>query len=169
LQRDIAEEAFYQSEAGYSYYNNVESPEPLKVRIDLSEQTAYFSKGDAQVGRARVATGKPGHSTPTGSFSITEKIADKRSNLYGRIYDANGAVVISDADTREDSVPSGGKYVGAAMPNWMRLTSYGVGMHAGPIPRPGQPVSHGCIRMPKNMATLLFADSRIGTPVTIVE
>ena len=168
LQKDLTDEASYVSESGYSYYNNIESPEPLKVRIDLSDQTAYFTKGAVEVGKARVATGKAGHSTPTGSFTITEKIADKRSNLYGTIYDADGNVAVSGADTRKDSVPSGGKYVGASMPYWMRLTSNGIGMHAGPIPNPGQPASHGCIRMPKDMAQLLFADSKIGTPVQIV-
>ena len=169
LQKDITGQSYYQSESGYSYYNNIDSPEPLKVRIDLSDQTAYFTKGSTEIGRSRVATGKSGHETPTGSFKITEKIVDKHSNLYGTIYDANGNVAVSGADTRKDSVPSGGKYVGAPMPYWMRLTSYGIGMHVGPIPNPGQPASHGCIRMPENMAKLLFADSKIGTPVTIVD
>ena len=158
LVKDITDEPFYQSESGYSYYNNIESSKPLAVRIDLSEQTAYFTKGDVKIGQSRVATGKEGHTTPTGSFKITEKVADKRSNLYGTIYDADGAVAVSGADKRKDSIPPGGKYVGAAMPNWMRLTSYGIGMHAGPIPNPGSPASHGCIRMPKDMSKLLFAD-----------
>ena len=168
LVKDITEQDSYISESGYSYYNNIESPDPLKVRIDLSEQTAYFTKGSVEVGKARVATGKAGHKTPTGNFTITEKVADKRSNLYGTIYDANGNVAVSGADKRKDSIPAGGEYVGAAMPYWMRLTSYGIGMHAGPIPNPGQPASHGCIRMPKDMAQLVFADSKIGTPVKIV-
>ena len=108
LVRDITDEASYVSESGYSYYNNIESPDPLKVRIDLSEQTAYFTKGAVEVGKARVATGKAGHKTPTGSFTITEKVADKRSNLYGTIYDANGNVAVSGADKRKDKIPSGG-------------------------------------------------------------
>jgi lipoprotein-anchoring transpeptidase ErfK/SrfK len=98
-----------------------------------------------------------------------EKVAGKRSNLYGRIYDANGNVVNSDADTRRHSVPRGGKFVGASMPYWMRLTSYGVGMHVGPIPNPGSPASHGCIRMPREMARVLFQNTPTGTRVTIVQ
>jgi lipoprotein-anchoring transpeptidase ErfK/SrfK len=53
------------------------------------------------------------------------------------------------------------------MPYWMRLTGSGVGMHAGPIPNPGQPASHGCIRMPLAMAETLFQHVNVGTPVTI--
>ncbi len=53
------------------------------------------------------------------------------------------------------------------MPYFMRLTSDGIGLHAGRIPRPGSPASHGCIRMPNKVATLLFERVNLGTKVTI--
>ena len=168
LQRDTDNEGAFVSESGYSYWKEMPGDGSLRVTIDLSDQTAYFFKGTVMVGKSRVATGLPQHRTPTGSFRITEKIVDKRSNLYGKIYDADGVLVNGDADTRKHSVPSGGKYVGAAMPYWMRLTSSGIGMHVGPIPNPGQPASHGCIRMPREIATILFNNVNIGTPVKIV-
>jgi lipoprotein-anchoring transpeptidase ErfK/SrfK len=65
-------------------------------------------------------------------------------------------------------VPSGGSFVGAKMPYWMRLTGNGVGMHAGYIPNPGSPASHGCVRMPYDMVTKLYSIAPVGTPVTIV-
>ena len=156
-------------ESSYSYWADASAESPLHVKIDLSEQTAYFFRGDRKVGQSRVATGKYGHSTPTGSFTIMEKVANKRSNLYGRIYDSNGNVVVSDADTRKHSVPRGGKFVGAPMPYWMRLTGYGIGMHVGAIPNPGRPASHGCVRMPRHMARTLFEKAPTGTQVTIVQ
>jgi lipoprotein-anchoring transpeptidase ErfK/SrfK len=152
----------------YSYWSDEEVSAPLRVRIDLSEQTAYFFRGDVKVGQSRVATGTAGHSTPTGSFTISQKVAAKRSTLYGRIYDAGGKVVVHDADTRRHSIPEGGKFVGCPMPYWMRLTGSGVGMHVGPIPNPGSPASHGCVRMPREMARTLFAKASAGTRVTIV-
>ena len=168
LQRDLDMEPTYQAESNYSYWNDRPGDGPLRVTLDLSEQTAYFFRGTVPIGKSRVATGLPEHRTPTGSFTITEKVVDKRSNLYGKIYSASGDVVISDASTRKHSVPAGGRFVGASMPYWMRLTSSGIGMHVGPIPNPGQPASHGCIRMPRAMAKVLFANSEIGTPVEIV-
>jgi lipoprotein-anchoring transpeptidase ErfK/SrfK len=54
------------------------------------------------------------------------------------------------------------------MPYWMRLTSYGIGMHAGVIPKPGETASHGCIRLPKELAPVLYDAVKVGTPVTIV-
>ncbi|NNC89224.1 MAG: L,D-transpeptidase [Akkermansiaceae bacterium] len=152
----------------YSYWADDGSGERLRVKIDLSDQTASFYRGSRKVGQSRVATGKAGHRTPTGSFTISEKVAGKRSTLYGRIYDRHGNVVVSDADTRKHRVPAGGKFVGAPMPYWMRLTSYGIGMHVGPIPNPGSPASHGCIRMPREMAQTLFEKAPSGTKVVIV-
>lgn len=53
------------------------------------------------------------------------------------------------------------------MPYWMRLTNYGIGMHVGNIPQPGEPASHGCIRMPEEFVPVLFNKVEIGTPVKI--
>lgn len=167
LQRDLNSEKDFVSESGFSYWDDKPGDGPLWVAIDLSDQAAYINRGSVEIGRSRVATGKPGHRTPTGSFKISEKTIDKRSNLYGRIYNSNGTLINSDADSRKHSVPSGGKFLGAAMPYWMRLTSYGIGMHVGPIPNPGSPASHGCIRMPREMAMRLFENAPAGTRVKI--
>jgi lipoprotein-anchoring transpeptidase ErfK/SrfK len=143
-------------------------PGPLSVNIDLSEQRAYLFKNGQNVGWTYVATGRSGFATPTGTFRIMEKIANKRSNRYGMIVDRNGSVVNSNATAGVSRVPPGGYFVGASMPYWMRITGYGVGMHAGPIPRPGSPASHGCIRLPRNMAETIFDHAPVGTRVTIM-
>ena len=49
----------------------------------------------------------------------------------------------------------------------MRLTSYGIGRHGGLIPQPGEPASHGCIRLPHEFVPVLFDNVRVGTPVRI--
>jgi lipoprotein-anchoring transpeptidase ErfK/SrfK len=156
-------------EAAYSYWDDRGDAGQLRVTIDLSEQTAYIYRGDTKVGRSRVATGLPGHRTPSGSFTIIEKKSNKRSNLYGMMLDSDGDVVKRDADSRRDAVPEGGRFEGASMPYWMRLTPGGVGMHHGPIPNPGSPASHGCIRMPQSMAQALFENAPLGTPVQIID
>jgi lipoprotein-anchoring transpeptidase ErfK/SrfK len=154
----------------YSYWNEEEEGTgPLRVNIDLGEQTAYIYRGKTLIGRSRVATGRSGHGTPPGKYAILEKTRDKRSNLYGQIIDGNGNVIVSDADSRRHSAPSGGKFVGAEMPCWMRLTPRGIGMHIGPIPNPGSPASHGCIRMRQEIAEKLFEHAPVGTPVSIVQ
>jgi lipoprotein-anchoring transpeptidase ErfK/SrfK len=53
------------------------------------------------------------------------------------------------------------------MPYWMRLTGDGVGMHAGAIPQPGYPASHGCIRLPVVMAARLYDVVDVGTKVVV--
>jgi L,D-transpeptidase catalytic domain len=51
------------------------------------------------------------------------------------------------------------------MPYFMEF-SPAVGMHAGYLP--GYPASHGCVRMPRDLAALFFERVQIGTPVTVV-
>jgi lipoprotein-anchoring transpeptidase ErfK/SrfK len=50
---------------------------------------------------------------------------------------------------------------------FMRLTQKGVGMHAGILP--GYPASHGCIRLPRDMAEIIYSKVSLNTPVTVEE
>ncbi|WP_201246854.1 L,D-transpeptidase family protein [Halochromatium salexigens] len=137
------------------------------VVIDTNAQRARFYDGLEQVGWTTIASGVSSHPTPSGEFEVIEKVAKKRSNLYGRIYNASGGLHKSNAHSR-DPIPEGGKFVGARMPHFMRMTYDGIGMHAGAIPQPGQPASHGCIRLPDEVASSLFAHADIGTRVTVI-
>jgi hypothetical protein len=141
---------------------------PVKIVINLTTQRADVYVGGQYAGWTSVATGKAGFDTPAGDYKIVEKVADKTSGLYGKIVDAGGNTVTHDADIRRDKVPPGGQFVHAPMSYWMRLTWTGIGMHAGPIPQPGTPASHGCIRLPDAMAEKLFSLVKIGTPVEVV-
>jgi hypothetical protein len=138
----------------------------VSIRISLPDQVAEFKRGGREIGWCYVATGKEGYGTTPGTYKITEKIVDKYSNRYGWFEDEFGNVTDPDAKS-SDRVPPGMVYVPAPMPYWMRLTSYGIGMHGGVIPEPGQPASHGCIRLPKNFVPRLFEVVSVGTPVVI--
>ena len=151
----------------YEWYPVELSGEPSIV-IDLRTQRAVVYLGGQYAGWTVVATGKEGYGTPAGDYTILEKLVDKHSTLYGRIVDADGNTVNADADARRHSPPPGGRFLYAPMPYWMRLTWRGIGMHAGPIPRPGNPASHGCIRLPRAFAIQLYQIVRIGTPVRII-
>jgi len=137
------------------------------VRIDLSDQRGYLMNGSELAMDYPVATGRSKYPTPTGNYRVLEKIKSaKRSTTYGRIYGADGSLVKSNADSRKDPVPEGGKYVGASMPYWMRITWDGIGMHKGNVPR--YPASHGCIRTYYKAVPTVFSKLRVGTRVTIV-
>jgi hypothetical protein len=135
------------------------------VRIDLGSQEAYFFKGGKLVGMSPISSGREGYNTPTGSFSIIQKNADHVSNLYGNFVDSSGNIVVRNVGVNRDRCPAGAHFEGAAMPYFMRVTG-AVGMHAGYLP--GVPDSHGCIRMPRDMAEIFFANTSVGTPVSIV-
>ncbi|MFO1482830.1 MAG: L,D-transpeptidase [Verrucomicrobiaceae bacterium] len=158
----------FASQAPMYVWHGGGAPGPLSVNIDLSQQKAFLFRNGQSVGWTYVATGRSGYATPTGTFRIMEKIADKRSNRYGIIVDGNGDVVNSNATAGVSRIPPGGRFIGARMPYWMRITGYGVGMHAGAIPNPGSPASHGCIRLPYQMAETIFYHAPVGTRVSIM-
>jgi hypothetical protein len=55
----------------------------------------------------------------------------------------------------------------APMPFMQRLTWDGIALHAGEIP--GYPASHGCVRLPASFAGKLFAATRVGATVHIID
>jgi len=141
--------------------------ENVHVRVSLPRQRAYLMVGDQIAADSPISSGKAGHSTPSGNFSVLEKDPDHRSSIYGDFVDGSGRVVRAGISAKIDSAPSGTHYVGAPMTWFMRLTGEGVGMHVGILP--GYPASHGCIRMPSDGAKLFYDTVKIGTPVTVGE
>jgi lipoprotein-anchoring transpeptidase ErfK/SrfK len=51
------------------------------------------------------------------------------------------------------------------MKYFLRLSGMSFGLHVGQLP--GYPASHGCVRLPEEVAKLLFEKATIGTSVTI--
>ena len=133
--------------------------------VSLSKQRLFLMTGDQIYIDSPISSGKAGHATPSGHFSVMQKDANHRSSLYGNFVDRKGRVVRSGISSRIDSAPSGTHYVGAPMKWFCRLTSGGVGFHIGILP--GYPASHGCIRLPEDMAPLISEKVKVGTPVTV--
>jgi lipoprotein-anchoring transpeptidase ErfK/SrfK len=134
-----------------------------RVIINLSEQRAYLVVGGKVSLISPIASGRPGWSTPTGQFSIIGKDIDHRSQSFGSIFDASGRIVTSSA-TPSTFVPPGFQYRPAPMPYYMEF-SQAIGMHAGFLP--GYPASHGCVRMPRDLAARFFERVSVRTPVTV--
>jgi lipoprotein-anchoring transpeptidase ErfK/SrfK len=133
------------------------------VEIDLQQQMAYLINGRRVVLSSPISSGRSGHLTDTGSFKVIEKERNHSSSIYGKIVDANGRTVVADADV-DMKVPRGGKFIPAPMRYFMRFHEAD-GMHAGYLP--GYPASHGCVRMPEEMAIAIFNAVDVGTPVNV--
>ncbi len=110
---------------------------PVLVYVDLERQLATVYRNGVRIGVTTVSSGKDGHETPTGVFTILQKNRDHRSSTYNN----------------------------APMPNMQRLTWKGVAMHAGNLP--GYPASHGCVRLPMEFSKLLFGTTTMGGTVII--
>jgi hypothetical protein len=144
---------------------NVKSGEPLIV-VKLGVQRAYFYRGRHLVGASRISSGKKGYTTPPGSYRVTQKDEHHVSTLYGDFVDESGTVVKSNVAAGKDEVPAGASFRGAKMPYYLRFTG-GYGLHAGRVPN--FPASHGCVRLPADMAKKFFQAAEIGTPVRVEE
>lgn len=112
---------------------------PVLIVVGLRQQRAYVYRNGVRIGMASVSTGKAGHETPTGVFSILQKRREHYSNLY-------------------DNAP---------MPYMQRLTWDGIALHAGKVP--GYPASHGCVRLPYEFSERLFGITSHGMTVVVTD
>jgi len=137
-----------------------------RIIVHVGEQKAYFYKGKTLVGETTVSTGKPGFSTPPGHYTVVSKDAGHVSSVFGDYVDDSGNVVRSNIDSRKDRRPKGSHFDGARMPYAMFFTG-GYAMHQGYVPPFA--ASHGCIRLPGQMAVRFFEHAPVGTSVTVTE
>lgn len=146
------------------------TPEESSIKISLWDQKAWLLNGAGEaVLQTDVATGVPGKETPTGVFPVLERLETKRSNRYGKLVDIKTReVVVAKAWEHEGPIPAGSEYEGIAMPYWMRLTWYGVGMHVGSFKKRTRS-SFGCVRVFEDAQPLIFAKTQKGTKVEIVK
>ena len=121
----------------YLWVPEVSPSGPMVMIVSLPEQLAYVYRNGVIIGASTVSTGKKGHETPTGVFTILQKNQDHYSNLYNN----------------------------APMPYMQRLTWSGVALHAGRLP--GYPASHGCVRMPYEFAQKLYGETKTGLTVVV--
>ncbi len=112
---------------------------PVVMIVSIPEQVVHVYRGGVEIGMSSCSTGKPGHRTPTGVFTILEKQRQHVSSIYK----------------------------GAQMPNMERLTWGGIALHAGNLP--GYPASHGCVRLPLKFSSLLFEVTHLGVVVIVAD
>ena len=123
----------------YIWKPEVSPAGPVVVIVSLPNQTLYVYRNGVRIARSTISSGKPGHRTPTGIFTILEKNVTHHSSIYQ----------------------------GASMPYQERLTWGGVAMHAGNLP--GYPASHGCVRLPLDFARKLYTVTGKGTTVIVTD
>ncbi len=125
-------------EPGDFTWNPGRSPNgAVAIIVSLPDQRVHVYRGGVRIAVSTCSTGKKGHRTPTGVFTILQKDKHHHSSTYNN----------------------------ASMPNMNRLTWKGIALHAGKLP--GYPASHGCIRLPVKFSELLFTVTHLGTPVIL--
>ena len=146
------------------------TPETTRIVIRLQDQRAILLVGSEVAIDTPISSGKRAGMTPKGEFVIVQKDEDHRPNIYGNFVDRSGQIIRGGVSTRIDSAPSGTVFRGAPMQYFMRIGANlddhtAIGLHVGQLP--GYPASHGCIRLPEDIAPLIFQRVQRGTPVVI--
>ncbi|HSI11599.1 MAG TPA: ankyrin repeat domain-containing protein [Chthoniobacter sp.] len=113
------------------------SKDDFFIEVSLNQQRARYYRNGQLVFSSEISTGRDGFATKPGEYIITDKHVDHHSSLYHN----------------------------ASMPFFMRLSCQAFGLHEGVVT--GRPASHGCIRLPGEIARRLFKEAPIGTWVSI--
>ncbi|MXO60880.1 L,D-transpeptidase family protein [Altererythrobacter salegens] len=111
---------------------------PLVITVDLDARVISAFRGGYEIGATAALLGTEEYPTPTGTFPILGKERHNVSEKYGN----------------------------APMPWTLRLTGDGVAIHGGHSVQNGY-ASHGCISVPDEFASRLFAIARTGDQVII--
>lgn len=115
-------------------------PGPLLVTVDLQARVISVFRGGYEIGAAAVILGTDEHPTPVGHFPILYKDRHNVSEKYGN----------------------------APMPWSLFLTNDGVAIHGGHLVENGY-ASHGCVGVPDDLASRLFAIAKKGDMVVITD
>lgn len=111
------------------------------LQFYLSTQSFNYSENGEVVVSGPIASGKARSPTPKGKYRILSKDKDKESSRYDN----------------EVGTPAWMPYAMQFYGNYF--------LHEGYLP--GQPASHGCIRLGHDHARLLFERMKIGDPVIV--
>ena len=109
----------------------------LSISVDLATQRATLSRDGQPVLETKVSSGKKEKPTPPGKYIVTQKYTEWHSSLYHN----------------------------ASMPFFLRLSCSPVGLHAGVVEN--HPASHGCVRLPPEIAHKFYDIVPRGTLVVI--
>jgi hypothetical protein len=106
------------------------APAALVIKVDKSTQTLTVKRDGETLHTWPVSTGKPGHATPSGSFTTFRMEAEHFSKEW-------------------DDAP---------MPHSIFFSKQGHAIHGSyDVKRLGSPASHGCVRLAPSNAAKLFA------------
>lgn len=143
------------------------TPDNTRLVVSLGRQRAMLMVGEEVAIDTPVSSGKKRGATPAGDFLITEKQVEFSSSQHGDFVDRDGHVVCSGVSTRIDAAPSGTVFRMVPVRFHLRLDNNGPALHAGRLP--GYPASDTSVRLPVDIAPLIFQRVKAGTPVRVEE
>jgi lipoprotein-anchoring transpeptidase ErfK/SrfK len=146
------------------------------IVVSVADQTLALVEGGVVREKFSVSTSKFGlgdnsnsYATPLGSLEVASKIGGNAP--LGAVFKSRqptGEILAPNAPGRDPIVTRILWLRGLEREN-ARAYSRGIYIHGTPVEKLiGKPVSYGCIRMRSRDVTRLFAETRVGTKIEIV-
>ena len=121
----------------------------LAIHVDISARRLELRRSGETIARSTVSVGRPGSTTPTGRFAVTDKM---RGDRFGAYY---GCCILALSGTQPNLPPR--------WPGGNRLA-----IHGTPNPAAlGGAVSAGCVHASAGTLELMMRRVPVGTPVFI--
>lgn len=158
---EFSEDLFLQSRNPYGVdASNIPGRKRIEVRLDEQTLTAY--QGERIVLRTPVSTGVDPNDTEVGEFHVRIKYVKK--DMAG-VTDGRGAVTAVGEDAT-----GGVQYFVEDVPHVMFINYEAEALHGAYWHDSfGQPMSHGCINLPLDVAAYLYDWAPLGTAVTVYD
>lgn len=137
--RQMPSSSDYLETGDYTWHPETSPVGAVVIIISLPDQVLAVYRNGIRIGRSTISSGKSGHTTPTGIYTILQKNVRHHSNIFH----------------------------GAPMPYMERLSWSGVAMHGGMLP--GYADSHGCVRLPLDFAKKLYTLTADGMTVIVTD
>ena len=137
---------------------------PKRIEVDRDTQTMRAYQGDVLVLESLISTGLSPNLTEIGFFHVRIKYASQSMEGFTN---ASGEVVAVGADA-EQPEDGGEQYSVEDVPHVMYINYEAEALHGAYWHNNfGQPMSHGCINQPLDVAAFMFEFAPLGTPVTV--
>lgn len=167
----VYDESLFYSVANPNPLGDLNAPGKRSIHISISNQLLTAYQGTTMITQTLVSTGLAPNNTEIGHFHVRYKL--EKQDMAGTV-DSSGAVVAMGEEAANEA-GSGARaneeaYVVKDVPNVMYFNYDAEALHGAYWHNNfGNPMSHGCVNLPLDMAAFLYGWAALGTEVIVTQ
>ncbi len=139
-----------------------------RIVVSLGQQTIWVYEGDDLVLTSPVSTGLAPNETSSGNFRV--RIKKPIEDMRGATNEKGEVVWVVGDHERKEPPPGSIPYGVENVPNVLYFSLDAEALHGAYWHNNfGNPMSHGCVNLPLDVAAFLYSWAPLGTPVIVTE